>query len=217
MKTFYMFTIIFLAFPTFVKASCFSEQYPSVYFQSLNGTQAVYEYRIKLFSDFFGDSVFSDDGLFVFYEKDGLQRLWFFDPNHNSAEVYQLPHIQKLPWLNPEVYIEKRNAALARSELVESCRQTVSLDSITLANLWQLKMEKHAFFSNDCITKKNLNSPEFNRVILGFLQHQGSRKQFYFVKFESFDESVPSILETYTKSFDIIEKINDKIVLAGCR
>ena len=78
-------------------------------------------------------------------------------------------------------------------------------------------MEKHAFFSNDCITKKNLNSPEFNRVILGFLQHQGSRKQFYFVKFESFDESVPSMFETYTKSFDIIEKINDKIVLAGCR
>ena len=213
MKTFYMFTIIFLFFPTLVKASCFSEQYPSVYFQSLNGTQAVYEYRINLFSDFFGDSVFSDDGLFVFYEKDGLQRLWFFDQNHNSAEVYQLPHIQKLPWLNPEVYIEKRNAALARSELVESCRQAVSLDSITLANLWQLKMEKHP----TCITRKNLNSLEFNHVILGFLQHQDSRKSFYFFKFGNFDENVPSMFETYTKSFDIMEKINDKIVLAGCR
>ncbi len=217
MRALYIFVTIFVALPAFVKASCFSEQNDEVFVQSLSGSHAIFEYRVKLFSAFFGESVFGEDGLFVFYEKNGLQRLFVFDQNQNSVKTYQLPRLKMSPWLNPEMYIEKRNTVLARKERAESCRQTIFLDSATHANLWQLRMEKHAFLSNRCITQKNLDPRQFNHVIMGFMQQHGSRKPFYFIKFENYEKKMPEMFEAYTKSFDMIENLDDKIVFEGCQ
>ena len=175
-----------MALPAFVKASCFSEQNDEVFVQSLSGSHAIFEYRVKLF-------------------------------NQNSVKTYQLPRLKMSPWLNPEMYIEKRNTVLARKERAESCRQTIFLDSATHANLWQLRMEKHAFLSNRCITQKNLDPRQFNHVIMGFMQQHGSRKPFYFIKFENYEKKMPEMFEAYTKSFDMIENLDDKIVFEGCQ
>lgn len=45
-------------------------------FYSMNNSKVVYDYRIDDFSRSFGDSLFGQNGLFVFYEHLGIQRLY---------------------------------------------------------------------------------------------------------------------------------------------
>lgn len=209
-----IFTLVF--FPVFAKASCPSET-GDYFFQSLKGGQATYDFRVKMFSDFFGKNLFDEEALYVFYEKDGLQSLFIFDADEKLAKVYRLPRISSLPWLNPERYIRERKSALTRDELVDFCHQSVALDSNVLTELKELEMEKHPYISNENLNCKYLNSSEFNHVIIGFSQQRGERKYFYFKKFGDFEKEKPKEFDAYTKSFDIIENIDKKVVLTGCR
>ena len=72
-------------------------------------------------------------------------------------------------------------------------------------------------FFKSCSLIYSLNSSEFNHVIIGFSQQRGERKYFYFKKFGDFEKEKPKEFDAYTKSFDIIENIDKKVVLTGCR
>ena len=216
MKVPHFLILALILFPIFAKASCPSER-DKYFFQSLKASQSVYEFRIKMFSEFFGKTLFDDDALFVFYEKDGLQSLFIFDADEKSVKIYRLPRVPLLPWLNPERYIKERTAALTRGDLIESCHQHMTLDSNVLAKLKALKMEKHLYVSNESLDCKRQAQPEFNYIIIGFLQQRKERKYFYFEKFGDFEKRKPKEFDAYTKSFDIIENIDKKVVLTGCR
>lgn len=216
MKTLYFFTLTLIAFPVFAKAFGSSEQETFI-FESLNKTQSVYEYRVNMFSDFFGKALFNDDALFIFYEKDGLQSLFVFKSNQNSAIVYRLPRIPFFPWLNPERYIKERKNFLKKDYLVESCHQSLELNSNEFSNLKALKMEKHAHLINRSPIRNRSGLSKFNHVIMGFLQQQGKRQFFYFETFGGFGRKMPKAFDAYTKSFDIIENISKRIALEECR
>lgn len=216
MKGPFFLTLALIFFSVLGRASCPSES-DKFFFQSLKESQSVYNFRVKMFSDFFGKNLFDEEALYVFYEKDGLQSLFIFDADEKLAKVYRLPRISSLPWLNPERYIRERKSALTRDELVDFCHQSVALDSNVLTELKELEMEKHLYISNENLNCKYLNSSEFNHVIIGFSQQRGERKYFYFKKFGDFEKEKPKEFDAYTKSFDIIENIDKKVVLTGCR
>lgn len=80
-------------------------------FYSLKNMVAPNEYRRNDFSAVFGDTVFEQNGLFIFYERLGIQRLYVRSDENREREwyVYQLPETHMLPWLHPEKYMEKRS------------------------------------------------------------------------------------------------------------
>ena len=217
MKVPYFLLLALVLFPVFAKASCSPDGNSSFFFESLNGAKTIYDYRVSMFSDFFGKTIFDGDALFVFYEKDGLQSLFIFDADEKSVKVYRLPRIPLLPWINPERYIKERTAALTRGDLIESCHQHMTLDSNVLAELKALEMEKHSYITSQCLGDENQKKQKFNNIILGFLQQQSVRKYFYFEKVGNFVKEMPKEFDAYTKSFDIIENIDKKIVLTRCR
>ena len=94
-------------------------------FYSLKNMNAPIDYRKNDFSAVFGDSVFEQNALFIFYERLGAQRLyvWNDESHEKKLFVYQLPETRMLPWLHPEEYMEKRNQLLKQKISVENVKK----------------------------------------------------------------------------------------------
>ncbi|MBQ3714440.1 MAG: hypothetical protein II892_02495 [Fibrobacter sp.] len=190
-------------------------------FYSMTCSKATYEYRKLDFSKFFGDSLFENNGLFVFYEYLGVQRLYVMDYEHreNGLVVYQLPETQLLPWIHPEKYMEKRKQMMEKGIPIEKCRSRISSEERLVSDLDSLHIDSHLYVNPDPI--KPLPENSYNRdkshVIMGFSQNEGILRYFYYVKYDGFWENKGPRFSVYADVFKVMEQLNKKIAFPECK
>ena len=115
-------------------------------FYSLKNMNAPIDYRKNDFSAVFGDSMFDKNGLYIFYEYLGVQRLYVQNDEHReSMTVYQLPETRMLPWLHPEAYMEKRNQLLEQKISIEKCKTEISTEDPLVADLDALHIDEQLY------------------------------------------------------------------------
>ena len=182
-------------------------------FYSLKNMNAPNEYRKKDFSVVFGDSLFDKDGLFVFYEYLGVQRLYVQnDERRESMTVYQLPETRILPWLHPEAYMEKRNQLLKQKNPVEKCKTEISSEEPLVADLLALHIDKHLY-----VKPKQSYNRNAGHVVMGFSQRGGKRHNFYYVKYDDVWEKMGERFAVYADVFKVMDKLDKKIAFPECK
>lgn len=215
MKRFFFLAVLLLNVLLIANDEC-SLAYDSFTFLSTANSQEIFEYRQDAFSSFFGKDIFQGDAFFVFYERNGIQRLYRLNLNEdeNQTTVYQLPRVSMLPWLNPEKYIEKRNFRLQYADAKE-CRKNVSLDSEMVKKIQGINLEKHAYLHISC----EINNPSnhFGDIIMGYLQQHEKKKYFYYRRFKLAIDKKPREFDIYTKVFDYFEEIDSSVVFLRCK
>lgn len=190
-------------------------------FYSMTYSKAIYKHRKLDFSQVFGGSVFENDGLFVFYEYLGVQRLYVIDYKHreNGLIVYQLPETRLFPWLHPESFMEKRTQMMKKDVFIEKCRIRITSEERLVSNLDSLHMDFHLYINPDPI--KTLPESSYNRdknhVIMGFSQNDGNLHYFYYVKYNGFWENKGPRFSVYADVFKVMEQLDKKIVLPECK
>ena len=182
-------------------------------FYSLKNMNAPNEYRKKDFSALFGDSLFDKDGLFVFYEYLGVQRLYVQnDERRESMTVYQLPETRMLPWLHPEKFMEKRNQLLKQKISIEKCKTEISSEDPLVADLDSLHIDEHLY-----VKPRQLYNRNAGHVVMGFSQRGGKRLNFYYVKYDDVWEKMGERFAVYADVFKVMDKLNKKIAFSECK
>ena len=183
-------------------------------FYSLKNMVAPNEYRRNDFSAVFGDTVFEQNGLFIFYERLGIQRLYVRSDENREREwyVYQLPETHMLPWLHPEKYMEKRSQLLKENFFVEKCKTQIPSDELLLADLDSLHIDMHLYVEPGKSYNRNLDY-----IVMGYSQKNGKRRYFYYVRYDDFWEKKEKRFAVYANVFKIMENIDEKIAFPECR
>lgn len=192
-------------------------------FYSLGKSKPAYDYREKNFANFFGDTLFDEnkDAIYLFYERDGIQRLFIFNSSESDKIMaFQLPETKIIPWLHPEQYMEKRDS-LQKAEISRNKCKNLDVDgSLILPQLDSLQLDSHlyvdTFFKEEGVSLIEIKKDQ-NHVILGFLQKAGKRQYFYYIKYEDFWEGQPEYFAVYGKVFKIVENLSGSIVFPECR
>ncbi len=195
----------------------------SYYFYALGKSKPAYDYRVNSFAAFFGDSLFGEnkDAMYLFYEHNGIQRLFIFGSNDSDEiAVFQLPETKVVPWLHPERYMEKRDS-LQKTEISRNKCMNLGIDgNLILPKLDSLQLDLHLYvvprFRDEgmSIIKTGNNK---NHRILGFSQKAGKRQYFYYIKYEDFWEQQPEYFAVYGEVFKIVETLSGSIVFPECR
>lgn len=182
-------------------------------FYSLKNMNAPIDYRKNDFSAVFGDSLFDKDGLFVFYEYLGVQRLYVQNDEHReSMTVYQLPETRMLPWLHPEAYMEKRNQLLEQKISIEKCKTEISSEELLVADLNALHIDEHLY-----VKPKQSYNRNAGHVVMGFSQRGGKRHNFYYVKYDDIWEKMGEHFAVYADVFKVMDKLDKKIAFPECK
>ena len=192
-------------------------------FYSLGKSKPAYDYREKSFTAFFGDSLFDEnkDAIYLFYERDGIQRLFIFNSNESGEiTVFQLPETKIIPWLHPEQYMEKRDSLQKAGISRNKCMNLGVDGSSVLPQLDSLQLDSHLYvdpyFEDESVSSTEIKKDQ-NHVILGFSQKAGKRRYFYYIKYEDFWERQPEYFAVYGKVFKIVEKLSSSIAFPECR
>lgn len=195
----------------------------SYYFYALEKSKPTYDYRVNSFSAFFGDSLFDEnkDAMYLFYEHDGIQRLFVFNSNESDKiAVFQLPETKIVPWLHPERYMEERDRMLKSGIPREKCENLNVDEYQILLQLDSLRLDSHLYvspyFENDDFSKFETKIDE-NNLVIGFSQRDRKRRYFYYVKYNDFWERQPEYFAVYGKVFKIVEKLSSSIAFPECR
>ena len=183
-------------------------------FYSMNNSKVIYDYRVDDFSRLLGDSLFGQNGLFVFYEHFGIQRLYirFYGYADEDLHVYQLPKTETLLWLHPEKFMEERERLLKGNVPLEECGTKISAGEKLLVDLDSLHMDRHLFVHPTVSYGRDMK-----HIIMGFSQIDGIRHYFYYVKYENFWEQKDSRFAVYADVFKIMESLDSMVALPGCR
>ena len=192
-------------------------------FYSLEKSKPAYDYREKSFADFFGDTLFNENknAIYLFYEHDGIQRLFVFNSNESDKiAVFQLPETKIIPWLHPEQYMERRDSLQSAKISRNKCR-TLGVDgSLILPQLDSLQLDSHLYampsFRDERMSIIKIKNDK-NHRILGFSQKAGKRQYFYYIKYEDFWERQPEYFAVYGQVFKIVENLSGSIVFAECK
>lgn len=181
----------------------------------VNMPSFIYETRIKAFSRFFGDENlnWNEDGLFLFYEKNGLQKLFFISgENRNQVAVYQLPNLGMSHILNPEKYISKREKKAGENIDKNLCFVQLTVDSSVLTELDSLLLYHRSF-----LTGKTDLVDAYSDVVLGFNQKENKRDYFFFKKIKCNQKYWNNVFDVYLEIFKFVENLNKKKYFPGCR
>jgi len=182
-------------------------------FYSLKNMDAPIDYRKRDFSAVFGDSMFDKNGLYIFYEKMGVQRL--FVKNDELREwitVYQLPETRMLPWLHPEAYMEKRNQLLEQKISIEKCKTEISSEDPLVADLDSLHIDEHLY-----VKPRQFYGQNVGHLVMGYSQSGGKHRNFYYVKYDDFWEKKGERFSVYADVFKVMDKLNKKIAFPECK
>lgn len=193
-------------------------------FYSMKSSKNACEYRKSDFSVAYGDEIFEKKGLFIFYERLGVQRLYVMNYEHreDSIMVYQLPEIRLLPWINPEKYMKKRNQLLNSDTFVKKCKATIPSRDSLVAEIDSLHIDMHLFVRPVLRgpikgVPDSLYSSDKNHVIMGFSQNEGENRYFYYMKYNGLWEDKGERFSVYASVFKVMEQLNKKIVLPDCK
>lgn len=206
---FVIFMILFIASPV-----CAYNAEQIYEFYTMRESKAMYEYRIDDFSKLFGDSLFGSDGLFIFHEHLGVQRLYirYYGDGKEDFFAYQIPETGMQPWLHPEKYMDERSRLLNKRELIKRCNVLVPSGESFWKKIDSLHLDEHLF-----VCPRISHGQDMRHSIMGFSQKDGIRRYFYYVKYEDFWEQKESRFAVYAKVFDVMEQLNGKIALPECR
>lgn len=188
---------------------------------AVNKPSSVYNFRINIFSSFFGDSLlsFEKNGFFLFFEKMGTQRLFFFNNQGRDAllTVYQLPAIDDFPWLNPSRYMARRNQSLKSYRDKNRCIIKTTLNS---SEVDFLRLDKQFYLVPENSFKDGRKQQDylaFDDVILGFSQKDAVRRYFYFKKINKKYNELPKSFFVYLKMFEVLDHMNSNFLFPECR
>lgn len=217
-RCFLLILLMSMALPVF--AGVLEQSYD---FYVLEKSKPAYDYREKNFANFFGGTLFDEnkDAMYLFYERNGIQRLFIFNSNElDKIAVFQLPETKIIPWLHPEQYMEKRDS-LQKAEISRSKCKNLGVDgSYILPKLDSLQLDSHLYaepsFRDEGMSIMKTKNDK-NHRILGFSQKTGKRHYFYYIKYENFWERQPEYFAVYGEVFKIVENLSDSIVFPECR
>lgn len=214
------FSILFLMTSLAMAVEVFEKSFE---FYSLEKSMPAYNYRISVFSSFFGDSLFAEDkdATFIFYERNGIQRLFVFNSGKtDKIATFQIPETKILPSLHPEQYMDERKRLQQSQISREKCENLAVDGRLVLPQLDSLQLDSHLYvrpyFQNEDFSEYKINVDE-NHLIMGFSQRGGKRQYFYYVKYVDFWEQQPEYFSIYAKVFEVVEKFNRTIFFPECR
>lgn len=182
-------------------------------FYSLKNMDAPIDYRKSDFSAVFGDFMFDKDGLYIFYEHLGVQRLYVKnDERREWITVYQLPETRMLPWLHPEEFMEKRNQLLEQKISIEKCKTEISSEDPLVADLDALHIDEHLY-----VKPRQFYGRNAGLRVMGYSQSGGKHRNFYYVKYDDFWEKKGERFAVYADVFKVMDKLNKKIAIPECK
>ncbi len=182
---------------------------------NVDSSPSVYQIREELFVQYFGTEKLDlrADGLFVFYEHDGLQKLFVIgNPENGKMMTYQLPPLGISPLASPEKYIRSRSELIKAPVMRESCMAAWNMDEKDWKELDSLEIQYMSFLDGDW----NL-SDAFSDAILGFYQKENKRDYFYFRKIRENQKYWNEIFNRYVDVFVLLERMDASYNLKDCR
>ncbi len=193
-------------------------KYEDIVFLSVGKSQTIFKYRQDAFTDFFKKDLFQGDSLFVFYEQNGIQRLFILDIDGQSTQVdvFQLPRVPIMPLLHPEEYAAKRDS-LIKVVSSENCQESFNMSANAKDSIKELHIEEHAYLAYGSDINYNRNPEYSSNVIIGFLQRNGKKHPFYYRKIEKLEDPKYDAIKAYTKVFDFFELFDANVSLPRCK
>ena len=176
---------------------------------------SVYQIREELFTQYFGAEKLdlSKNGLFVFYEHEGLQKLFVVgDSEDGKIRTYQLPPLKLNPLASPEEYIRNRAELVKAPTMRESCMATWNMDEKDWKELDSLKIQYMSLLDGDWDL-----SDAFSDAILGFYQTENKRDYFYFRKIKENQKYWNELFNRYIDVFVLLERMDATYNLKDCR
>lgn len=206
---------------------------------SSNRPARIYDIRIASFANFFGDSLFTqDDGkTFFFYESLDSKRLYVVDSNNPlDFYVYQLPRIKKLPWLNPQKYMDSRAKIYEEQKGKSTClTKRVAIDSL-IKQLIDLHLDRHSTIE-EFVEWGDEGGPNYyggrnvGNLVLGYSVANGKKRYFYHGQLDSLafanlrqkvdlKDSLKKydheLLKWNYEIFIVLEKLESRITFEDC-
>lgn len=176
---------------------------------------SMYQVREELFAQYFGTEKLDlgENGLFVFYEHDGLQKLFVVgDSEDGKIRTYQLPPLKLSPLASPEEYIRSRSELVKAPVKRESCMAVWNMDEKDWKELDSLKIQYMSLLDGDWSV-----SDAFSNAILGFYQRENKRDYFYFRKIKENQKYWSEIFNRYIEAFVLLERMDVTYNLKDCR
>lgn len=154
------------------------------------------------FEKFFYETpiVWTNDGLYLFKEKEGVASLYILAPNEN-VHMYQYPIQMYSSWLNPKEHLKERKNINER--IVQAkCRLDFSVEESKIKFLLSFPYEEfpEVLVSDESPLEQNrvYRSP----LYFGFVRENGSEKYFRLIDFRNGRKMAVPPLDSYNEILD---------------
>lgn len=156
------------------------------------------------------------NGSYIFYEKNGIRRLFFYSENKDVLVMYQYPMQKESKWLNPEKYLEERKRKEQNKINESACRYKFenSEDLIKILDSFQLEKNPYVWVRSN---KEYDDTPYISKAsIWGFVKGKTS-EYFYFKDVRNLLNVVPTSFKVYVGMFNFFENDLFNDLLKDCK
>lgn len=178
-----------------------------------NFPSSIYILREDSFLRYFKENSidFQKDGLYLFYERKRLQKLFVVLDESSKIYVYQMPYLKNSYILNTDAYLQERDSVLKYGTQEERCSNSWDMDNSIYNSLLSLSLDYRSFLDGDKYLADS--NPD---ILLGFAQKKNKRSYFYFKKINEKQDYWNTYFDVYKKIFYVIEKMDEMYFLKDC-
>jgi hypothetical protein len=156
------------------------------------------------------------NGSYIFYEKNGIRRLFFYGENKDVLVMYQYPMQKESKWLNPEKYLEERKRKEQNKINESACRYKFenSEELIKILDSFQLEKNPYIWVRSN---KKHDDSLYISKASIGGFVKGEITEYFYFRDVRNLLNVVPTSFNVYVDMFNFFENKFFKDLLKDCK
>lgn len=157
------------------------------------------------------------DGLYIFFEKERIKKLFYCDFEEHIILLYQYPLQKKSRWLTPKDYLDERKG-IENKELLEStCQQKIIISKDLFSKIESFHLEKLPYM-------RVLPNSDFYFLTLtqtstlwGFKRIQNKNQYFFFKDIRNYLANVPLQFQIYVEIFKFFEMPPFDAILQDCK
>lgn len=161
-------------------------------------------------------SVELKNGTYIFYEKNGSRKLFYYGEDKDALVMYQYPMQKESRWLNPKGFLKERNQIEQKKTYESICKYEFENARALIKTLDSFNLNQFPYIWVE--SNKEMEFPLIiqNSAIWGFVKG-ASTEYFYFRDMRDFLEAIPSSFNVYVDMFNFFETGSFQGLLKDCK